>query len=89
MQQINQNKNQFLSSKTSAFLKKSFFFALLYSTLLYIIVRLFFYEFPFTISEGIELHSKILGVAWLFIIACKLAFAGIKLVENNIGKNEI
>ncbi|MEP7144172.1 MAG: hypothetical protein ABI707_14915 [Ferruginibacter sp.] len=50
MQLIHQNINQFLSSKATAFIKKSFFFALLYSTLLNMLVRLFFYEFPFTIG---------------------------------------
>jgi hypothetical protein len=84
MQQIQQGINRLLSSKVTAFLKRSFFFALLYSTLLYILVRLFFYEFPFTISEGFELHSKVLLVVWIFIIACKLVFTGIVLLENNI-----
>ena len=83
MQQIHPNINRFLSSKAAAFLKRSFFFALLYSTLLYILVRLFFYEFPFTIGEGFELHNKMLLVVWIFIITCKLIFSGIILLENS------
>jgi predicted permease len=88
VQQIHQNIHRLLSSKATAFLKKSFFFSLLYSTLLYIIVRLFFYEFPFTIGEGFELLSKILLVVWIFIIGCKLVFASIARVENTITRTK-
>ena len=86
MQQIRQGINRFSRSKASVFLKRSFLFALLYSTLLYILVRVFFYEFPFTVSEGFELHNKILLVTWIFMITCKLVFTGIVLIENNISK---
>ncbi|MBC7886409.1 MAG: hypothetical protein H7Z13_00865 [Ferruginibacter sp.] len=86
MQPIHQQINRLLSSKITVFLKNSFFIALLYSTLLYILVRLFFYEFPFTIGEGFELHYKILLVVWIFFIACQLVFKGIVLAENNINK---
>ncbi|MEO5889282.1 MAG: hypothetical protein ABIQ31_03470 [Ferruginibacter sp.] len=88
MQQIHPNINWLLSSKTIAFLKKSFLFSLFSSTLLYVLVRLFFYEFPFTIAEGFELDSKILLVIWIFLIACKLAFSGMLLVENSINKTK-
>ena len=87
MQQVYKNIKWFSGSKTVRFLKESFFFALLYSTMLYVLVRLFFYEFPFTISEGFELHSKILVVVWVFIITCKLALITLMLLENSI--NEI
>lgn len=86
MHQLHKNITRVLSSKTTAFLKKSFFFSLLSATLLYILVRLFFFEFPFTISEGFELHAKMLLTIWTFLITCKLVFTGIVLVENNIGK---
>lgn len=71
----------YLTPKTKAFLKRSLFFAFLYATLLYSLVRLFFYDFPFTIGEGIELHTKIWMVVWLFILACKLLCAVIISAE--------
>jgi len=88
MQRIRPNTKHSPGSTIYAFLKKSLFFAFLYSTMLYIAIRLFFYEFPFTFREGFELHSNILLVVWIFTIACKLAFTGIVLVEKNINKME-
>ena len=86
MQKIHQVISRFLGSKATAFLKRSFFFALLYSSMLYILVRIFFYEFPFTVREGFELHNKILLVVWIFIITCKVFITATIMVEDNLSK---
>jgi hypothetical protein len=81
-----QKINRLSSSKAAVFLKRSFLFALLYATLLYLVVRALFFEFPFTISEGIELHTRMLLVVWVFLISCKLLFTAIILLETNMDK---
>ena len=75
-----------LTPKTKAFLKRSLLFAFLYATMLYTLVRLFFYDFPFTIGECFELHTKIWLTVWLFIIGCKLFCAGIIAAENHLAE---
>ena len=84
MQTVDHNAMKIPTNKTVAFLKRSFFFALLYASLLYTLVRIIFFEFPFTVAEGFELHGRILLVVWIFLISCKLAFGLIVLVEGNI-----
>lgn len=86
MQSFHQNSSRALSNQTTRFLTRSFCFSLLYATGLYLLVRIFFYEFPFTVSEGFELHGKILVVVWIFLITGKLFVAGIILLENNISR---
>ncbi|MEO7767650.1 MAG: hypothetical protein ABIS01_09500 [Ferruginibacter sp.] len=86
MQSIRQNTGRAARIRITLFLKRSFFFALLYSSLLFILVRIFFYDFPFTVREAFELFLKILLVVWAFIASCKLVITTIVLLENNIDK---
>lgn len=86
MKQNSQNMISVPGNKTIMYLKGSFFFAFLSSTFLYILVRILFYEFPFTVAEGFELYIKMLVVIWTFFVAGKLAIAGIEIIENNSDK---
>jgi hypothetical protein len=70
--------------RTVAFLKRSFLFSITYSSLLYILVRVIFFDFPFSTDEAFELFIKILAVVWSFITGCKLIFSGIVWLENNM-----
>lgn len=89
MQSIHQNTGWKSGNRTSIFLKRSLFFAFLYSTLLFILVRVFFYDFPFTVAEAVELYAKILLVVWAFIIACKLVIVAIVFIENSLDKMQV
>ncbi|MGB4843465.1 MAG: hypothetical protein WBP16_03310 [Ferruginibacter sp.] len=72
--------------KIILFLKSSFLFTIIFSTFLYILMRLFFIGFEFETSESIELYIKTLFVTWSYILIWRIICYGIIRLEGNMSK---
>ena len=72
--------------KVILFLRSSFIFTLIFSTSLYILMRLFFMGFEFETGESIKLFIKTLLVTWSYILIWRIICFGIIRLEETMTK---
>jgi len=83
------NLNAFVKGKAIPFLKQSFLIPFIFSTILYILMRVFFIGAEFDTTESVELYVKTFLVTWTYINAFRLICHLIIWIESRTSKAKL
>ena len=76
----------FTKEKAIPFIKQGSLIPFIFSTLLYILMRVFFIGSEFDLRESVELYVKTFFVTWTYINAFRLICYGIIWIESRSAK---